>query len=82
MTKTTKSTDEAPPIRPEDPEAIKLWIRAGGRCEFDGCNKYLLEDEFTGFAVSNNFSITNQSFTIIGLLFIIVGVIIFEISFR
>jgi SMODS-associated and fused to various effectors sensor domain len=26
-----------------EPERIKLWVRAGGRCEF--CNAYLLEDE-------------------------------------
>lgn len=26
-------------------ERLKLWVRAGGRCEI--CNKYLLEDEFT-----------------------------------
>jgi hypothetical protein len=28
-----------------EPERIKLWVRAGGRCEF--CNTYLLEDELT-----------------------------------
>lgn len=43
---------EAPKIRRNDPEVLKLWVRAGGRCEFPGCNKYLLEDEFTGFEVS------------------------------
>src|SRR5947209_6467600 len=26
---------------------LMLWVRAGGRCEFDGCNKYLLEHELT-----------------------------------
>lgn len=39
-------------IKKGDPEAMKLWVRAGGRCEFLGCNKYLLEDEFTGIEVS------------------------------
>jgi len=28
-----------------NPETLKLWVRAGGRCEFRGCNKYLLKDE-------------------------------------
>jgi len=46
------STNEAPPINFGDREVWKLWVRAGGRCEFDGCNKYLLEDEFTGFQVN------------------------------
>lgn len=29
---------------------MKLWVRAGGRCEL--CNQYLLEDEATGIAAS------------------------------
>jgi hypothetical protein len=29
-------------------EATKLWIYAGGRCEYPGCNEYLLEDKLTG----------------------------------
>jgi hypothetical protein len=34
-------------------EKIKLWVRAGGRCEFPGHHdKYLLEDEFTNRHVS------------------------------
>ena len=35
--------------RPTIPEKIKrqLWVKAGGRCEFRGCNKYLFEDEVT-----------------------------------
>jgi len=33
-------------------ERTKLWVRAGGRCEFHGCNKYLLEDELTSVEVS------------------------------
>lgn len=50
--KKTKLLTEAPKIKRNDPEVLKLWVRAGGRCEFPGCNKYLLEDEFTGFEVS------------------------------
>jgi len=49
--KKSDSSTQAPPVRTDDPEVLKLWVRAGGRCEFDGCNKYLLEDEFTGFPV-------------------------------
>src|SRR5438445_13057633 len=26
---------------------LLLFVRAGGRCEFDGCNKYLLEHHLT-----------------------------------
>jgi CBASS immunity sensor of nucleotide second messenger signals/HNH endonuclease len=26
---------------------LRLYVEAGGRCEFDGCNKYLLEDPLT-----------------------------------
>lgn len=26
---------------------LLLWVRAGGRCEFDGCNAYLLEHHLT-----------------------------------
>jgi hypothetical protein len=43
------STEAAPKSIPEA-EKIKLWTRAGGRCEL--CNKYLLEDEFTAQPVS------------------------------
>lgn len=50
--KSSNPSTQAPPVRTDDPEVLKLWVRAGGRCEFDGCNKYLLEDEFTGFPVS------------------------------
>ena len=49
--KKSNSSSEAPPLKISDPEVTKLWIRAGGRCEFDGCNEYLLEDEFTGIPV-------------------------------
>jgi SMODS-associated and fused to various effectors sensor domain/HNH endonuclease len=27
--------------------ALILWVRAGGRCEFDGCNEYLLQHHVT-----------------------------------
>lgn len=35
--------------RPAIPESVKseLWARAAGRCEFRGCNKFLLEDTVT-----------------------------------
>lgn len=29
------------------PIQVKLWVRAGGRCEFFGCNEYLLRDDLT-----------------------------------
>lgn len=31
-------------------EALKLWAQAGGRCEYPGCNEYLLQDRLTGKA--------------------------------
>ncbi|MBA7550150.1 hypothetical protein ES705_42657 [subsurface metagenome] len=37
----------APKIRSDEPVVVELWVRAGGRCEFHGCNKYLLQDELT-----------------------------------
>ena len=39
------SKDRRPPI----PELVKkhLWLRAGGRCEFRGCNRILYEDDIT-----------------------------------
>ena len=35
--------------RPKIPEATKkhLWLRAGGRCEFRGCNRILYQDDVT-----------------------------------
>lgn len=35
--------------RPNIPASVKmhLWLRAGGRCEFKGCNKILYEDDVT-----------------------------------
>ena len=44
---TKKEKDTAPKVT--DSDKLKLWVRAGGRCEFPGCNDYLLEDELTGY---------------------------------
>jgi hypothetical protein len=30
-----------------DKTKLLLYVRAGGRCEFDGCNEYLLEHHVT-----------------------------------
>jgi hypothetical protein len=30
----------------------RLWVAAGGRCEYRGCNCYLLEDELTGYELN------------------------------
>jgi hypothetical protein len=29
------------------PTQVQLWVQAGGRCEFPGCNAYLLRDDLT-----------------------------------
>lgn len=44
---TRKTSTDAPKIGATDPIVLELWTRAGGRCEFHGCNEYLLEDELT-----------------------------------
>jgi hypothetical protein len=31
---------------------LRLWVAAGGRCEYRGCNEYLLEDELTGYELN------------------------------
>lgn len=31
---------------------LRLWVAAGGRCQYRGCNEYLLEDELTTFSVN------------------------------
>lgn len=31
----------------DDKTALKLWVRAGGRCSFPGCSEYLLRDNLT-----------------------------------
>lgn len=43
----TTESASAPKIAATDPVVLELWTRAGGRCEFHGCNEYLLEDELT-----------------------------------
>lgn len=42
-----KQTYEAPKIKSTDSVVLELWVRAGGRCEFHGCNTDLLMDELT-----------------------------------
>lgn len=44
---TVTEPTEAPKINSTDAVVAELWTRAGGRCEFHGCNAYLLEDELT-----------------------------------
>ena len=36
--------------KPTPRTTLFLYTRAGGRCEFDGCNEYLLENDVTGTA--------------------------------
>lgn len=36
----------------------------------------------TGFVITNNFSITNNNLTTIGLLLVIIGIVLFEFSFK
>lgn len=33
-------------------DSLLLWIRAGARCEYRGCNDYLLEDGLTGYELN------------------------------
>lgn len=42
---------QAPKLSQNDPRVFELWVRAGGRCEFHGCNKYLLQDSLTSNAI-------------------------------
>ena len=48
MAKATRKTQQNSLYKPKR-RAVKpltrllLYVQAGGRCEFDGCNKYLLE---------------------------------------
>jgi len=39
--------NEAPKLNSADPVILELWVRAGGRCEFHGCNTCLLQDKLT-----------------------------------
>lgn len=43
----SKKRIAAPDLKATNPVVLELWTRAGGRCEFHGCNEYLLEDELT-----------------------------------
>lgn len=36
----------------------------------------------TGFVISNNLNITNQNLTTVGLLLVIIGIVLFEFSFK
>jgi len=53
MTKQNKQLNQTPPISSTDPVRLQLWVRAGGRCEFYGCNEYLLDHELTGHTLLN-----------------------------
>jgi hypothetical protein len=33
-------------------DTLRLWVKAGGRCEYAGCNRFLLEDKLTGFELN------------------------------
>jgi len=44
---TTKSPVSEPSRKIHEFVRVTLFVRAGGRCEFDGCNKYLLEHHVT-----------------------------------
>lgn len=51
-TKQRKNADAVSPVTRVTrdipaPTRIALFVRAGGRCEFDGCNRYLLEHHLT-----------------------------------
>jgi hypothetical protein len=35
-----------------DETTLRLWVQAGGRCEYHGCNEYLLEDELTTYTLN------------------------------
>jgi len=40
--------ERVPHRKVPDKTRVDLWVSAGGRCEFDGCNRYLLRDSVTG----------------------------------
>jgi len=42
-----KNVSQAKRPRTTIPEQLKLWLRAGGRCEFNGCNEHLSRDDLT-----------------------------------
>jgi hypothetical protein len=35
-----------------DASTLRLWVAAGGRCEYHGCNRYLLADGLTGYELN------------------------------
>jgi hypothetical protein len=35
-----------------DTSTLWLWVAAGGRCEYRGCNRYLLADALTGYTLN------------------------------
>src|SRR4051812_7167131 len=35
-----------------DTTTLRLWVQAGGRCEYHGCNQYLLEDDLTTYTLN------------------------------
>lgn len=43
MKKGTKNSRKSIPIKTQ----LRLWVKAGGRCELNGCNEYLLRDNLT-----------------------------------
>jgi hypothetical protein len=45
--KTGNVRQKAPALKATDAQVLELWVRAGGRCEFHGCNDYLLQDRLT-----------------------------------
>jgi 5-methylcytosine-specific restriction endonuclease McrA len=47
-------TNKKSTTRPQIPQKIQnaLWARAGGRCEFEGCNDLLCEDWLTGKTIN------------------------------
>ncbi|MBI1805086.1 MAG: SAVED domain-containing protein [Ignavibacteriae bacterium] len=45
--KKANTAGQAPNLRATDPQVIELWVRAGGRCEFHGCNDFLFQDRLT-----------------------------------
>ncbi|MBN4071845.1 hypothetical protein JYT83_00350, partial [bacterium AH-315-F18] len=48
ITTQAESSIEKPKRNPTPRTTVFLYVRAGGRCQFDGCSKYLLEHEPTG----------------------------------
>ena len=35
-----------------DTATLRLWVQAGGRCEYHACNRYLLEDDLTTYTLN------------------------------